>query len=77
MMKMEKLPANNLIQYPGGRWGFVGRVNARLAYTRKDGSLLTDEDVKTLATCQSPGLLFKCRSFATAEEAQKALDSSV
>jgi hypothetical protein len=32
---------NTLIQYPSGKWGFVGRVHEDLSYTMKDGSPLT------------------------------------
>ena len=42
----------HLIQYPSGRWGFVGCVPQRLAY---DGSA---EDMATAALC-GPGLAAK------------------
>ena len=50
------LPANNIIQYPSGRWGFVGSVDIRLAYTELDGSDLSDERARELVQF-GPGLL--------------------
>ena len=35
------LPENVVMQYPTGKWGFVGRVSLSLTYGRKDGAPLT------------------------------------
>lgn len=45
MTPFGRLPQNCLNHYPSGRWGFVGSVDARLAYVRKDGSPATDDDL--------------------------------
>ncbi len=34
---MLKLPTNCLIQFPTGKWGYVGRVDVRLMFTAPDG----------------------------------------
>ena len=66
------LPSNLPTQYSTGRWGFVGRVDARLAYERKDGQPATDEDYKA-AQRMGPSIVgMKTRTWATKEEALAA-----
>jgi len=62
-------PINNIIQYPSGRWGFVGRVSPKLAYVNKDGSELSESEVIALLSCSNPGFLAKGRTFNTRAEA--------
>ena len=38
-----RLPANALIEWRPGIWGFAGRCAAGLLYTEKDGSALTEK----------------------------------
>lgn len=68
-----RLPTNAITQYPSGRWGFVGRVDARLGFTMKDGSPATDKAIADarIAGPSVAGLV--CRTFATREDAMAAL----
>lgn len=52
------LPANEIIQFPTGKWGFVGRVSLSLSFGRKDGTPLTDEDEVEIARLHSHGARF-------------------
>lgn len=63
------LPPNCLIEHPNGRWSFVGRVDAKLAYRRVDGAPMTNADAE--ATRQfGPRLAgVTGRSWNTREEA--------
>lgn len=64
-----KLPENDVIQFPTGRWGFVGRVRADLAYVAKDGTPATEEQLDT-AQRFGPRLAgVTTRTFDTREEA--------
>lgn len=77
-MKMQTvlgaLPANQIIRFPSGRYGFVGRVDARLAYVTADGGVPTDAQMAAARHC-GPGIAgLKTRSYATEEEARAALD---
>ena len=67
------LPYNHIIQYPSGRWGFVGHVAVKLGWVNKDGSELTDEQAKRLASASNPAMLARSRSFETKEAAETAL----
>ena len=65
----------SLIQFPSGRWGFVGRVDARLAYTAKDGSPADPAEI-VKAKNFGPALAnVKTCSWATAEEAIAAAEA--
>ena len=44
----------NVMQYPSGKWGFVGRVPAELAYTTTDENIL-----KEIVQSQSPAMTMK------------------
>ena len=73
MGMLGSLPKNLITQYPNGRWGFVGSVNARLVYQRKDGQPLTEKDCQDIQQF-GPGLLkhIESLSYATAKEAEQA-----
>jgi hypothetical protein len=69
---MGALPPHALIQHPSGVWSFVGRVDARLSYLRKDGSQPSEEELRKAAQF-GPGLMgLKTRVWATQEEAEQA-----
>jgi hypothetical protein len=56
---------------PAGTWSFVGTVPIGLQYFRRDGSPLTDEDVKRITMCGA-GLFRKTigtRTWPSREEA--------
>ncbi len=40
----------HLIQYPSGTWGFVGRVPASLSYENMDGTPISNEDARNIAS---------------------------
>lgn len=62
-----------LTKHPSGRFGFVGRVPAALAFVRKDGAPMTAEDYERASHANAPGLLgYTSRTFATREDAEKA-----
>ena len=52
------LPTNEIIQFPTGKWGFVGRVSVSLSFGRKDGTPLTDDDEAEIARLHSHGARF-------------------
>lgn len=80
MLRLKNLPTNNVMQYPSGRWGFVGRVDITLSFARKDGEPLTDADKANIAEKVHFGERFvtganseyKSLTFATEEEAKEA-----
>ena len=49
MRAIGNLPNNLTNKFPSGKWGFVGRCDARLLYTTKDGSPLTEELQRKIA----------------------------
>jgi hypothetical protein len=64
------LPTNQLIDFPSGRWGFVGRAHAQLSWVKKDGEELSEEDIPILMDASNPSMLgYKQRSFKTVYEA--------
>ena len=77
------LPENALIQYPTGKWGFVGRVSLSLTYGRKDGSPLTPVDKDEISRLRSIGPRFvttdrtpyRLLTWATKESAEVALST--
>lgn len=72
---MGKLPSNSVMQYPSGRWGFVGSVDSRLAYVRKDGSEATEDDLSS-ARIAGPNVAgLKTRTFDTKEAALAAAEA--
>ncbi len=46
---IQNLPSNILYQNPAGSWSFVGSVDVRLKYARKDGQPMTDEEYRKIA----------------------------
>lgn len=60
------LPSNALIQFPSGRWGFVGRVDARLSMSG------TPEEIETARRFGEGLSKAKRLSWATREEAVAA-----
>jgi hypothetical protein len=69
------LPAHALIQFPSGRWGFVGNTDSRLAFTMKDGSEVTKDAAKTAASFGPALAGVKTRSWTTREEAVEAAEA--
>jgi hypothetical protein len=58
------------IQYPSGRWGFVGHVPMQLAHTALDGSPL-DTETANLIQRHGPGMFkSKAKSVAFDTEAE-------
>lgn len=69
---MSSLPNNNVIQYPSGRWGFVGSVCTDLCYMQQDGSPPTNKQLDTARHC-GPGFAnLRARTFATEADALQA-----
>ncbi len=52
------LPANEIIQFPTGKWGFVGRVSLSLLFCRKDGVVLTAADEEEIVRLHGHGERF-------------------
>jgi hypothetical protein len=76
-MKILKNMGLNVMKYPSGKYGFVGRVPAELAYIHADGSALTPSEQKDIAESQSPALTckkygIKTRVFETEQQARFA-----
>lgn len=71
----------HIIQYPTGKFGFIGSVPASLSYARIDGMPLTEDDVKKIKQF-GPGLFRKTiksvafDTLAEAEAAWKAYEES-
>ena len=66
-----------VMQYPSGRWGFVGTVPAVLAWKRRDGQPMTARDWHTVQHCMAPGSFgYGPATFATEEEARAALEAA-
>jgi hypothetical protein len=69
------LPKNSLMQYPTGRWGFVGSVDPILAYARPDGSIPSRYELMQ-ASKHGPKLAgVVTRTWATQSEAEEFLAS--
>jgi hypothetical protein len=64
-----KLPPNKVIQYPSGRWGFVGSVDARLSFVRKDGSTPSPKEFQDAQLVGPQMVGLKTRSWGSREEA--------
>jgi hypothetical protein len=64
----------HVIKYPSGKYGFVGRVPAVLAYVHEDGSAPTDSECKDILQSCRPALVCKrygirTRTFETEQQA--------
>ena len=46
VLGLGQLPPNCLIKNPAGTWSFVGSVDARLGYKRKDGSEPSEQELR-------------------------------
>lgn len=71
-MNKPRFEKNSLIQYPSGRWGFVGTVNWQLTVVRKDGSLPTLEEAVEDNCLPGSFRKLKTRSWETWEAALAA-----
>ena len=65
------------IQYPSGKWGFVGSVPLCLSYEKKDGSPITKKEIADLAQTNNPAMTAKSygiirRVFDSEDEAKNA-----
>jgi hypothetical protein len=70
-MAMNDKPS--IIQYPTGRWGFVGLVPAELAYTQQNGQTPTPNQLE-LASLRGPGIVgLRPMTWETREAAEGAL----
>lgn len=65
---MLKLTECHLIQFPSGKWGFVGRVPVELMFDE------TPERIAKMLDASCPQFL-KTKAFATEADAQAALDN--
>lgn len=71
----------NVIRYPSGKYGFVGRVPADLAYVKQDGTTPTPEECKEIAQSGFPGMVckklgIKARGFETEQAARDAAQAA-
>ena len=71
-MTTKWIPNSNVIQYPTGRWGFVGRVSAALAVVQLDGSPATEKQIVTAKQFGPRLAHVKDRTFATKADALQA-----
>ena len=65
----------SIIQYPNGKFGFVGSVPVEFAYVHKEGYEITPSEARELATSSNPAMTAKrcgitTRAFNTRQEAQ-------
>lgn len=70
-----RLPPNHLMKNPAGTWSFVGSVDSRLSYLRKDGKVLGkgDKDILKNIGQAGPGMAgVKSRVFKTPYDAMMA-----
>lgn len=69
MQMLANLPRNSLMQFPSGKWGFVGKVDAHLMYVTKEGTTPTEAQFRAAAQ-MGPGIVgLKTRTWHTEEEA--------
>ena len=69
---MTTLPANHVMQFPSGRWGFVGHVDTRLAFVQADGSAPTDKQLDTARHCGPGFAKLRKRTWDSRETALEA-----
>lgn len=65
----------NVIKYPSGKFGFVGRVPMELAYIKADGTTPSESECKQIAESSNPAMVcksfgIKTRVFDTEQEAR-------
>lgn len=74
MSESTRFPGCYVDRFPSGRWGFVGRVPAVLAWVRQDGAPMTAEDWHTVRYCMAPGSFgYRHPTFDTETAARAAL----
>jgi hypothetical protein len=61
-----------LMKAPTGVWIFRGSVPFHLAWQKKKGGRLSDEEAETVSKISTPAMMAKSVSFKTKEEALKA-----
>jgi hypothetical protein len=62
-------PKNQVIQFPNGKWGFVGKVSPELAFITKEGNKPSEKQIEVAKHC-GPGIVgLKSRVWNTQEEA--------
>jgi hypothetical protein len=61
-----------LMQAPTGVWIFRGSVPVHLAWEKKKGGRLADDEIETLSKVSTPAMMAKSVHFKTKEEALKA-----
>jgi hypothetical protein len=72
-MVMGRLPEHEVIRFPSGRWGFVGRCAAELVYVRTDGTRPSSAELET-ARAHGPRLAgLQGRTWPTEADARAAL----
>jgi hypothetical protein len=70
MIPVGQLPPHELQHFPSGSWGYVGQVDARLAYARADGSEPTAEDLERARRAGGPQYVgLRKRTWPTKQEA--------
>lgn len=67
----------NVMRYPSGKFGFVGRVPSDLAYIKADGTAPTDNECREIAQSGFPAMVCKrlaiqTRVFETEQAARDA-----
>jgi len=67
----------NVMRYPSGKFGFVGRVPSDLAYIKADGTTPTHEQCREIAQSSFPAMVckhlgIKTRVFETEQSARDA-----
>ena len=71
-MAMNDKPS--IIQYPTGRWGFVGRVPVALGCVQQNGQAPTPKQADAVAHC-GPGIVgLRPRTWESREAAEGALE---
>lgn len=61
-----------VIQYPSGRFGFVGSVPSHLAYVGPNGEALESAEIERQLRLPAKYRTMKTRTWATKEEAEAA-----
>ncbi len=72
---MFPLAQNVIIRYPSGKWGFAGRVDARLCYVTEDGGTPTPKQLQDAARFGPRLAGVTTRVFATEAAALEALEN--
>jgi hypothetical protein len=55
----------SIIQFPSGRFGFVGSVPKDLAVRKLDGSKLTDSEFERYKNSSNPSMIAKINSYVS------------